>query len=66
MAVLGFIILFIIAGVLIGIFTESASSAIALIIIISILWAFAFGPWAIATLIELSVGYYIYKLTKQD
>ncbi len=41
MAVLGFIILFIIVGILIGIFTESASSAIALIIIISILWAFA-------------------------
>lgn len=60
MAVIGF--LFIIVGFLIGMFSDKESIAITIIIIISVLWAFGFGPWAVATFIELSIGYYIFKL----
>lgn len=35
--------------------------ALGSILVISILWAFAMGPWAIATFIELLIGYAVAK-----
>lgn len=61
--IIAFIIVFIIVGLVMG-FVLDESTAIVGIIIISILWAFAMGPWAIATLIELSLGYLIAKKIK--
>lgn len=56
MYILGFIALFLIIGFLIGLFAED-EVAYGLILIITIAWVFAFGPWAIATFIELVIGY---------
>jgi hypothetical protein len=57
MEIIGFIIVFVILGVVIG--SVANGMAIPIIIGISILWAFVYGPWAIATFIELMVGYAI-------
>ncbi len=59
MYILGFIILFVIIGFFIGKNIEDESFAYGLIILITVAWAFVFGPWAIATIIELAVGYII-------
>jgi len=57
MAIIGFIIVFTIIGFIIGIVVKNDNTAMGIIIVMSILWAFAMGPWAIATFIELSLGY---------
>ena len=57
---LGFFIMFFIVGVILGIILEEKQGIIA-IIIISILWMFVYGPWAIATLIELLLGFFLVK-----
>jgi len=58
-----FIIVFTIVGLIMG-FVLEENIAIISIIVISVLWAFVMGPWAIATLIELSLGYAIAKKMK--
>ena len=55
MAFLGFFIAFVIAGYIIG--KAIPQYAVVTIVMISIGWAIPFGPWAIATLIELLLGY---------
>jgi len=57
MVIIGFIILFTIIGFILGVVIKSDNTAIGAIIIMSVLWAFAMGPWAIATFIELLLGY---------
>ena len=57
---LGFFIMFFIVGVILGIILEEKQGIIA-IIIISILWMFVYGPWAITTLIELLLGFFLVK-----
>jgi len=54
---LEFFILFILIGFTIGILQKNFDSAIGVIIVISVLWLFIFGAWAIATFIELLLGY---------
>ena len=61
MATIGFIILFTIIGFVIGKFIKNDNIAIGAIIIISVLWAFVTGPWAIATFVELLLGYGLAK-----
>jgi len=56
MYILGFIVLFLIIGFFIGLLAKE-EVAYGLILIITIAWAFIFGPWAIATFIELAIGY---------
>jgi len=57
MAIIGFIIVFMIIGFIIGVVIKNNNTAVGAIVVISILWAFAMGPWAIATFIELLIGY---------
>ena len=57
MAIIGFIIVFTIIGFIIGIVTKDDNTAMGAIVVMSILWAFAMGPWAIATFIELLLRY---------
>jgi hypothetical protein len=52
---LGFIIVFITIGLLLGLFLKEGSLYI-WIGIITIGWAFIMGPWAIATFVELAIG----------
>lgn len=55
---IGFIITFVVIGIALGYFLKKEVSFL-FIGIITIAWAFLMGPWAVATLIELSLGYAI-------
>ena len=61
MAIIGFIIIFTVIGFIIGIVIKDNNTAMTAIIIMSVLWAFVMGPWAIATFIELLLGYSLAK-----
>lgn len=63
--IIGFMIVFIVVGLIMG-YALQEKNAIVGIVIISILWAFIMGPWAIATLIELSLGYVLAKKIKES
>ncbi len=57
MVIIGFIVIFTIIGFIIGVVIKDDNTAMGTIVIMSVLWAFAMGPWAIATFIELLLGY---------
>ena len=57
MTIILYALFFMFIGVIIGVSRFDEPTAIGVIILISILWGFVMGPWAIATLIELSIGY---------
>ena len=63
---LEFFIIFTVTGYLLGIVIQKHDMVIIAIVIISILWAFAMGPWAIATFIELMLGYGVYRSTQEN
>jgi len=52
---IGFMLIFLVIGFLIGLFL-SESAVIVWVIIITVGWAFVMGPWAIATFLELVLG----------
>lgn len=58
MAIFGFFVLFVAVGWFIALVTrgDSGSGGI-IILVITVLWAFVSGPWAIATFIELLLGF---------
>lgn len=58
--IIGYIIVFIVTGFLLG-YTLQDKIALGSILGISILWVLAMGPWAIATFIELFIGYVVAK-----
>lgn len=60
MLIILYIVVFIIIGYFIGaIYQFEEGKAWTSIIVISVLWAFVMGPFAIATFIELVIGYKI-------
>lgn len=61
MAIIGYILVFVLIGFFIGAIANDQGKAITIIVVISILWAFAAGPWGIVTFIELMIGYYLSK-----
>ncbi|SMP86074.1 hypothetical protein SAMN06313540_10226 [Epsilonproteobacteria bacterium SCGC AD-308-E02] len=65
MTIISFIIIFIVLGYIIGLIQRDDSAAVGTIIVISVLWAFVMGPWAIATFIELYIGYSLARATKK-
>lgn len=55
---LAFFIIFLIVGFFLGfIFSDNPSTAMTIIIATTIVWAFIWGFWALATLAELLLGY---------
>lgn len=60
-----YFIMFLIVGMILGYLLDD-KSAIMAIVIISVLWAFIFGPWALATFIELLLGYGLVKKLKNS
>ena len=44
-------------GFALGIIVENRKLSLTTIVLISLGWAFLYGPWAIATFVELLVGY---------
>jgi len=59
-----YFIVFFVVGFFVGVIIEEEKVAMMLIIALSGLWAFIFGPWAIATFIELLIGYGLAKSIK--
>lgn len=60
-----YFIMFLIVGMILGYLLDD-KSAIMAIVIISVLWAFIFGPWGLATFIELLLGYGLVKKLKNS
>ena len=52
-----YFVIFCIIGFAIGILAKGFNIAIAIIVTISLCWGIVFGPWALATFIELILGY---------
>ena len=52
-----FFILFVIIGFIIGAIQKNEDSAIGIIILIIVIWLFIYGIWAVATFVELILGY---------
>ena len=48
---------FISLGAVLGLFIKNKQNALVAIVAISVVWGIIWGPWAIATLIELLIGY---------
>lgn len=56
-----FFILFVIIGFIIGVIQKNEDSAIGIIIFIAVIWLFIYGVWAVATFVELILGYILAK-----
>lgn len=54
---LAYFIIHLFIGFIIGVFQKDQNIAMSIILLISIVWAFIYGLWAIACFVELSVGY---------
>jgi hypothetical protein len=52
-----FFITFIVIGFLMGVLIKDEGIAFLVILAVTVFWAFSYGPWAIATFIELFIGY---------
>lgn len=59
-----YLVIFCTTGFFIGAIIKNSRIAIAIIAIISLCWAFAFGPWALATFLELLAGYAVANSVK--
>ena len=59
-----FFIMFLIVGFLLGYIIEDQQKALTIIVIVSIVWGLIAGPWALATLLELLLGYFVMKNLK--
>ncbi len=66
MYILGFIILLVMVGFFIGLLAKDEETAFGIIFVITIIWGFMFGAWAIAAFIELFVGYAIGSSLSKD
>lgn len=61
---LAFFIMFLIVGFLLGFLIDNQQKAFTVIILLSIGWGFVAGPWAIATFLELLLGYFVMQKIK--
>jgi membrane protein implicated in regulation of membrane protease activity len=59
--------MFLLVGGILAVVIDNADTAKFVIILISIAWAFVFGPWAIVTFFELVLAYaFVKKINKRD
>lgn len=59
-----YILVFIIVGFVVGLFTSEKISAYFIYIIISAIWFFVWGPFAVAAFLELVIGDYVARKIK--
>ena len=60
-----YFIVFTIIGFVIGTLVKDMNKAVPIIVAASILWGLIYAPiWGLATLGELSLGFYIYLMSK--
>lgn len=58
---LGFFIMFLIVGGLLGYLIEEEKKGLTVIVLLSIGWALVSGPWGIVAFVELLLGFYVIK-----
>ncbi|GAB56210.1 hypothetical protein GPUN_2095 [Glaciecola punicea ACAM 611] len=58
--------MFLIVGGILAVVIDNADTAKFVIILISIAWAFVFGPWAIVTFLELILGFTLVNKLKKE
>ncbi|WP_417585859.1 hypothetical protein [Nitrincola sp.] len=63
---LSFFIMFLIVGGILAFVLDNVKTAMTVIVLASIAWAFAFGPWAILTFIELILGFTLVNKLKSE
>ena len=61
---LSYFIMFLILGAVLGFIFENEKNVMSVIIVISVVWAFIFGVWAILTFFELLLGFVLIKKLK--
>lgn len=61
-----YFVIFCIIGFVIGILLKNFKIAITIIVIITLGWALKFGPWALATFVELMLGYGVAKFIAKE
>ena len=61
-----YFILFCIMGFVIGIIIRNIKLALGIIIVITLGWTFAYGPWALATFFELALGFAIARIIVKE
>ena len=61
-----YFVIFCVAGFIIGILLKNFKVAMLVIALISLCWAFVYGPWALATFVELMVGYAVAKVVAKE
>lgn len=57
-----YFIVFCIIGFVIGSMQKNPKNAMGIIVAVTICWALAWGPWAVATFVELMIGYALAKI----
>lgn len=61
-----YFVLFCGIGLLIGFIIKKINFAIATIVVISVCWAFVYGPWALATFVELMLGFAVARVILKE
>lgn len=61
-----YVAVFCITGLIIGFVIKSEIISATIICLISLLWAFVAGIWALATFVELLVGYGVARVIKDS
>lgn len=61
-----YFITFCIIGFMLGVVFKNSNVAFGIVAVITICWAFIFGLWAMATFIELILGYAVAKSVMKE
>ena len=61
-----YFVVFCAIGFVIGLTVKNIKVAVAAIVILSLCWALVYGPWALATFIELMIGYSVAKVVQKE
>ncbi len=61
-----YFVVFCVVGFIVGVVFKDLKLALAAMVVISVCWAFVYGPWALATFIELVLGYAVAKVITRE
>ena len=61
-----YFVIFCAIGFVIGVLLKNFKVAMAVIVVIALLWALPFGSWALATFVELMLGYVVAKVVVKE
>ncbi len=61
-----YFIIFCIVGFILGIVINNIKVVLGIVAAITLCWTFAYGPWALATFIELMLGVAVAKIVMKE